>query len=367
MQLTYNPYMLLPLFAMLMALILGYRGWRYRNSRLGKVFLVLMLALAWWSFAVVMEYLSVDLSTKVFWMKMSYFGITVLPVVWLIFTLLYTDRERWVTLRNIAILTILPVITIIMVWTNGAHHLIWKDIWLDTALTPPVDAVTHNIWFCIQAGYAYSLILLGTLCLLSLFRQSEGIYRKQAGTLLSATLVPWVANILFISGVSPFSVVDPTPLAFAITGIAFFSGLSRFKLLDIMPIAYDTILKSMVDGVIVLDNQQRIIELNPAAQKIIERKRSEVIGQPYNRVLPGQLGLLELKSDMNETKAIVTMGEGQGQRNYGVYATPVSKQRHLSGHLVILHDDTERLKADIETRERTILETELIERKLAQE
>ena len=367
MQLAFSPYILLPLFAMIMALALGRRGWRYRTTHLGKTFLVLMLALAWWSLAVVMEHLSLDLPAKVFWIKMSYFGITAMPIAWLAFTLQYTDRGKWLTRRNTVTLIILPVVTLIVVWTNDLHHLMWKRIWLNTSLSPPLDAVTHNTWFWIYAAYAYSLLLLGTLCLLGLFRHSQGIYRKQVGTLLLATFVPWLGNFLYVAGVSPFSVVDPTPLAFAITGVAFFWGLSRLQLMDIMPIAYDVILRSMADGVIVLDTQKRVIELNPAAQNMIERKRSEVIGKLYNQVLPGQAGLPELKLDMTETKAVITLGERQAQRYYRVDITSISRQQHLSGHLVILHNDTERVKAEVESRERAILETELNERKKAEQ
>ena len=74
-----------------------------------------------------------------------------------------------------------------------------------------------------------------------------------------------------------------------------------------MPIAHDVILQSMSDGVIILDTQQRIIEFNPAAQNIIGHKKSEVIGQLYNQILPGQLGLLDLKRDMTETKAVISL------------------------------------------------------------
>jgi len=67
---------------------------------------------------------------------------------------------------------------------------------------------------------------------------------------------------------------------FCVTGIAFFWGLSRLQLLDIiMPIAHDAILQSMADGVIILDTQQRVIEINPAAQNIIGGNRSEIIGR----------------------------------------------------------------------------------------
>jgi PAS domain S-box-containing protein len=180
--------------------------------------------------------------------------------------------------------------------------------------------------------------------------------------------VPWVANFLYIIGIKPFSTIDPTPLAFAITGIAFFWGLSRLQLLDIiMPIAHDAILQSMADGIIILDTHQRVIEINPAAQNIIGGNRSEIIGRQYNQILPGQLGLLELKPGMGETEASIILGQEQAQHFYGVRITPVGTLQHLSGHLVILHDDTERVKADAESKERAILETELNERKRAAE
>jgi PAS domain S-box-containing protein len=368
MQFAYNPYMLLPLFAMLMALYLGFRGRNYRKTPLGKVYLILMASLAWWSLSVFMEHFSLGLPAKIFWTKMSYFGITALPQAWLIFALVYTKREKWITHRNVAIMMIVPLLTLTAVWTNSAFHLMWKDMWLDTTMSPPIDAATHNIWFWVHSGYSYLLLLLGTIYLFDFFRKSRGIYRKQAGSLLLASFIPWVANFLFIFSVKPFGVLDPTPLAFALTGVVFFWTLSRLQLLDmIMPIAHDAILQSMTDGVVILDVQLRIIELNPAAQRILGREKSEMTGQPYNLALPGQLGLLELKPGMSETKAVVALGEEENRRYYSVYISPIGIKQNLNGHLLILHDDTERVKAEIESRDRAILETELNERKRAAE
>ena len=241
-----TPICYFPCFAMVMALFFGIPWVALSGSTvMGKTYLMLMLALAWWSFAVVIEHSSLELSAKLFLGQMSYFGITVIPVAWLIFTLLYTKREKWITRRNLALLLILPVITLIMVWTNGIFHLMWKDIWMNISVSPPMDAVTHNWWFWIHSLYSYSLLLLGNIFLLDLYRKSKGIYRKQAGILLIAAFVPWIANILYIAGIKPFTVVDPTPLAFAVTGLAFLWGLSRLQLLDIiMPIAHDAILQS---------------------------------------------------------------------------------------------------------------------------
>jgi PAS domain S-box-containing protein len=367
MQISYSPYMLLPLFAMLMALLLASRGWRYRREPLGRIFLVLMSGLAWWSMAVVLEYLSLDLAAKIFWMKMTYWGITLVPVAWLVFALQYTHRTKWVTRRNLAILVVIPIVTLIVVWTSGTHHLMWKDIWLDTSLSPPVDAVTHGIWFWVFATYSYSLLALGTLCLAGMFRRSSGVYRKQVGTLLSATLIPWVGNLLFIAGIAPFSVVDPTPLAFTVTGMAFYWGMSRLMLLDIIPIAHEAVLRSIADGVVVIDAHGRVIELNPAAQNMIGRQKKDVIGQPYDKALPGQMAWLDLTTSLAEEHALVPVGEGENQHYYEVSISPLGGSRRFRGHVLLLHDGTGRIKAEVDSRERIMLETELSERKLAAE
>jgi PAS domain S-box-containing protein len=367
MQFVNNYLILLPLTALFIALFLMVSVRRYRTKPIATTFLALMSALAWWSLTVILEHASLDLPTKVFWVKMSYFGIVTLPPAWVVFTLQYANREKWLTRRNLAILTIMPVITLAMVWTNDIYHLMWKDIWLNTSLSPPVDAATHNIGFWVQAVYAYLLLLLGTLILLNVFLRSSGIYRKQVGTMLLAAMIPWVGNFLFIAGVEPFSVVDPTPLAFTITGIVFWWGLSRLRLLDVMPIAHEAIFRNMTDGVIVVDVQSRITDINPAAERILGLKRVDTIGRPYSLVSPGQADLTELKPDMSGTPSVISMREGQTLRYYVAHVSPINMRNHFGGHLVLLHDDTERRKADVEGRERVRLETELIERKRAEQ
>jgi PAS domain S-box-containing protein len=367
MQITYHPYILLPLVTLFIALVIVVRAWRYRTRPIAMIFLVMMLALAEWSLAAFLEHASLELPAKVLWIKMTYFGITTIPVTWLIFTLRYTNREKWLTRRNIAILAILPVVTLVMVWTNNIHHLMWKDIWLDTSLSLPIDVVTHNAWFWVYAIYAYSLILLGTVCLFTTFLRSTGIYRKQVGAMLFASLVPWVANFLFIGGIEPFSVVDPTPLAFAITGVIFYWGLAQLQLLDIVPIAHKAIFTSIADGVIVLDTQHRIIELNPAAEYIFRCTSTDVIGQPLSRVLPEQAGLTELQPEVTKMETEIVLGEGKTQRYYRTFISPIHAQGRLNGHMLLLHDDTERRKAEIESRERARLEAELTERERSAE
>ncbi|MDD3265281.1 MAG: histidine kinase N-terminal 7TM domain-containing protein [Dehalococcoidales bacterium] len=366
MQLAYTPYILPLLLAILIALFLIARVWKHRKRRVASAFLLLMFSLAWWASTAALEHASVELSANIFWLKMTYFGITLIPGTWLVFTLLYTDRHKWLTKRNIILLTIIPVVTLVIVWTNSYHHLMWKDIWLDTSLWPPVDLVTHNGWFWVYSVYSYVLLLACTLLILDLFRRSSGIYRKQAGIILAASLVPWAANFLFIAGIKPFAFIDHTPLALTITGVAFFLGLSRFKLLDIKPIAYEVVFKSMLDGVVILDTDYKLVDINQSAQKILNQKREEVIGQPFNTLLPGKAQIAALKADTTSKETVITIEDGTDKRYYTVFISPVSAHNNPNGYLVLLHDNTEQRKAEADSRERIRLKAELAERKHTQ-
>jgi len=85
-------------------------------------------------------------------------------------------------------------------------------------------------------------------------------------------------------------------------------GLFRFQLLDIVPVARDAVIEGMSDGVIVLDAQNRIVDLNPAAGRIIGRPASEAIGQSAAQILSGRPDLVERYGDVTETHAEIVLG-----------------------------------------------------------
>ena len=95
MQFGYSPYILLPCAALFIAIILIFRSWRHRATPIARTFIILMSALAWWSLAVALEHASLVLGAKIFWVKISYFGVAVLPTAWLAFTLQYANKENW--------------------------------------------------------------------------------------------------------------------------------------------------------------------------------------------------------------------------------------------------------------------------------
>ena len=247
----------------------------------------LCLSLTVWSLAYALEIGSSAFSSKVFWAKIEYFGIATLPLLWLAFALVYTGMQRWVTYHNFILAAIIPGITIILVWTNEAHGLIWSDVSLAFLQNhPAMLRLEHGTWFWIFTVYSYILLIMGTVFMaLGVFR-SPTLYREQFALILIGTLIPWVTNFVYLSGTNPFLNLDLTPFAFTISCIFLALALFRFHFLEIVPVAHSAVIETILDGVIVLNNNNQIVDANPAGVKIAGVSADVIYGKPVEMVFP---------------------------------------------------------------------------------
>ena len=110
------------------------------------------------------------------------------------------------------------------------------------------------------------------------------LYMLQVITFVIGAGAPWLGNALYVLRLSPWRGLDLTPFAFTVTAVAVTIGVMWFHFLDIVPIARDSVIESMTDGVIVLDEQNRIADINTAGLLALGMTANMVIGQPVAQV-----------------------------------------------------------------------------------
>ncbi|MDQ4129048.1 MAG: ATP-binding protein [Actinomycetota bacterium] len=336
-----TPYTLLLLAAAAISAALVVYVWRRRDARGAGAVVLMMLAVCVWSLGYAFEIGAAGLEAKVLWAKVEYLGIVTVPFAWFVFSLRYTCRDRSITRRNLALLAAVPLATLLLVATNEAHGLVWSR----TALDPSGSFLTldYGTWFWIYWAYSYALLVLGTFYLVSMLVRSSRVYREQGAALLVALAAPWIGNGMYVTGLSPAPNLDLTPFAFLISGAALSFGLFRLRLLDIVPVARDAVIEGMEDGVVVVDNEGRVVDLNPAARRILDRP--EPVGEDLRRLAPGLDALLAVAS--GEARLEVGLGEGAQRRSYDLAVSPLRDRRgRRTGRLLVLHDITERKRSE---------------------
>jgi len=340
-DLQYTPYVLPLIPAAVISALLAYLIWRRRPGPGVTPFVVMMLGIAAWSLTNIAEISSANLEAKLFFASLSYVGITIVPATWLAFASEYTGRDKWLTRRNIALLWIEPVATVLATFTNPYHHLFRYDISLDTFGNIHIMRSTFGPAFWVHSVYSYLLLVAGTYMLAHAFVRSPQAYRGQLGLPLLGAFVPWIANAVYIFG--PFnSDLDPTPFAFTITGLMLAWSIYRYRLMEIVPVARAAIFESISDAVMVLDQRDRLVDINPAALRLIGQPLAKtVIGQTVQTAFSGQAALIERYRDVTDADAEIAVAVGGDLRHFDLHISPL-RNRHgeLTGRVLVLREIT---------------------------
>ncbi len=348
MSFQYNSYSVPLVLAAVIAAVLGLTIWRRRPAPGAGPFVVLMAGVSFWSLCGALEHASVDAAAKLLFSNLSYVGITTAPATWLAFALEYTGREKWLTRRNIALLFVEPVLTVLAAFSNPVHNLFRSQVLLDTASGPyPALAVTFGPLFWVHAAYSYVLLLGGAILLIRAFVRSPELYRGQITFLLIGALAPWLANAIFIFGFSPWPNLDLTPFAFTITGASMAWSIYRYRLMDIVPVARDMVIENMGDALLVLDARNRIVDINPAGLALVGgRHRSEIIGQQVEDVFSTERELVNRYRNVDHAQAEIELDQEGARRAFELRISPLrNRQGDLTGRLALLHDITLRKQA----------------------
>ncbi|MEM8531213.1 MAG: histidine kinase N-terminal 7TM domain-containing protein [Chloroflexota bacterium] len=338
------PYVIPLLVTTLATTILAIAAWRRRPAPGTMPFALFLGAISIWSCGYAFELLSVELTTKTLLAKLQYVGIVAIPVLWLVFVVQYTQRNHWLSRRNLILLTLLPCCTFLLVWTNEVHGLIWQTIKL--VPTGLLVAFTPNYgpWFWVHTVYSYLLFGLGFGFLVQFFVRSPRLYRSQVGALLVGAFLPWTGNVLYVFGLNPLPGLDLTPFGFALSGLAITWGLFRLRLLDIVPLAYDSVIESMLDGIIIVDAQRRIVNINPMALELLNYKINEVIGQPVARILDP--ALVQVADDSKPQTVEIT--RNQTTQILDVRRSKITHSHRVElGVVIVLRDITEQRHTEL--------------------
>jgi PAS domain S-box-containing protein len=336
--------------ATLVSATLAFYAWRRHRVPGAMPLTVFMLAAAVWCLGYALELISPQLTSKILWSKIQYLGIVAVAPAMLTLAVQYAGRGRWLTLRNLVLLAVVPVTILLLVWTNEFHGLIWAEVGLDDSGPTVTLALVHGPFFWVLIVYSYLCLLGGTLLLLQMFRQVQRFYRGQVAIILAGTLVPWVGNLLYITGLVPLPNLDLTPFAFVISGVIGALGLFRTGLLRIVPVARSRVVETLGGAVIVLDPRSRVVDANQVAEQMLERPAREMIGLSAERVLPTWLTVQngELASlvkgepgDGVEMQSRMVAGHGDERCFFDVRVSPLRDRRGvLAGHVLVIHDTT---------------------------
>ncbi|TGE36580.1 PAS domain S-box protein [Desulfosporosinus fructosivorans] len=350
MKYQYIPYIWPLIVSAFCSLSLGlYALLKRRNAKGAKSFILSMFVVTIWSSANALEMSGANLTTKLFWANMQYFAYCYSPVTLLALCMQFTGYDQWIRNRKVLWIAVIPTIIVLLVWTDGWHGLIRYDVHMDYSGSFPVIAKEYGPVFYIHAGYSHLLNITAWVLLIRAVFFKNTVYRRQAIALFFGVSLIIVPNIMYIFGFSPVKRLDITPIFFGPAGLIIAWGIFHLKLFDLVPLARATVIETMDAGVMVLDLQDRVLDINPAFEMIVGYTADRISTKTVKEVCAKIPELARTCIDRRFTHREFSINLDGFSKVYEVLISPLSDSKGiLIGRLAVIYDITERKQAQQE-------------------
>jgi PAS domain S-box-containing protein len=254
------------------------------HKPLGQAFTLLLVSASIWTTGSLVRLFTSTPDGFIAVSTFKYVGIVTAPVLFVLFALIYDGKTQWVTRRVIATLLVVPAVTVLVVGTTQLHGLFYSD-YTTTAIDnlTVLSIQTVGQWYWLYVVYGWGLVAIGSGLLIHAGIKRSRFYRVQLLVLLPAIVISWMTNILYVGWSWPHPALDPTPIGFAVTCLLLGFGLFSTQLVEVSPAARSLVFEVIDDAVIVLNGENRVVDVNRAAQPLLAD--TDPVGEELSTIL----------------------------------------------------------------------------------
>ena len=290
-----------------------------------------------------------------------YIGTCFLPIG-IYFTGLTFANTKIKMRKSYLLLFIIPIITLLVLWTNNFHHLFYKNYSTNLA------ECTYGPYLTIHNLYTYCLIFIGLFYLIKFSIKNAGLFSRQSLLIFAGISAPVIVNLLGVLKVFPMTVYA-TPIAFSITMICCALAIFKFNFLEATPIALQKIVDRMSDSYLVLNDDGTITDFNETFLKTFKITDSKDLrGQNFETFLKESNLYLNFKKIKS---ALPKVQNSEKTVSFDLYIRKIKKHFHVEinsilsdgaslGTLILFKDITQHIEdmEKIKDTQETLMEAE---------
>lgn len=310
---------------------------RKRNVRGAFPFAVFSLCAAIYAIFYGLELQSPTLERALFYNKIQYIGLAGIPAAATIFAFALTGVQPRIPCPIRTLILIVPVLTAVFRWTNEQHGWVYRAVEPVAYRGLMVLHISGGWWYAVFVLFLNATIVLVLGTVFATWRGAHLVLRRQLRLLALGALFPWMGHLFYQALSVRGPMFDLSPFGFSLAAIVWSTAVLRYGLLDLSPVARHMVFNSIQEGVLVLDMQNRLVDLNPAAAKMLNIDAERSIGAPIEKLLAGMPALA------NCVRAEDPVVEVAADRS--IYHVKFNKLRSSSGNpygkVMLISDVTE--------------------------
>lgn len=341
-------YVFILLFVTLIAtLTFAFFTRKKQKSTLYSLFRVLFLLISLHVVALILLFyfkdIILNMDTLMYIDAISYISTCNLPVILFFISSIYENKET--NLKKYWYLFIIPILSIIIIFTNPLHHLFCKSYAINVA------DVQLGPYFYVHMLYTYLLILVAFIKLIKTSISKAGFLSFGTILIILGACAPIIPNLLAsLQLISMDTYITPIP--YLITAICFYISIFKLNSFDAVPIALKNIVDIMTDAFIVVEKDGTITYSNNAFNTNLSKMIGIKLNDNFYNIINtnkklklSKLNNLIKKSEKNNTVETFDWSFNS-EKYFEISAQPVIStkgRKKVIGTLIIFKDTTQHM------------------------
>ena len=271
-----------------------------------------------------------------------YIGTCFLPVAFLFFSISFA-KTKFKFKKPYLLLFIIPITTLLVIWTNDyvfGCYVVFNLTTADTVFGP---------YFYVHSVYSYALLFISLIYLIRYTIKNSGFFSKQSILILIGSLIPICINFVGVLGI-PMTIYL-TPISFTISALFFALAMIKFRFLSVTPIALQNIVDKMSDGYIVIDEENLIVDFNKPIVDFLRIKKDNFRNKDFFAYETKHIQ----KKDLDTIRKYVDLSRKssktyslqikliKSQKYFNVEITSMFSDNLLLGTLILFKDTTQHI------------------------
>ena len=230
---------------------------------------------------------------------MQYFGAPFMSGFWMLFSYKFHFKKT-ASLKTTLLIMILPSLTLFLGVTNEYHQLIYSNVSAFEYNGYLLSNLSKGPWYFVNIAYAYSVQLFGLAVFFRAWGRTGYKFGTQSCWMFFGSIWPGLVNLIYIAGFSPLN-LDLTPFGLSLSAIFYYIALFHYDFLELKEIVKDVVFLEINEGIIVIDDKNRLIDFNKASKKIFQWLDLKHIGTDFSffkegsEILNQKSGLFEME------------------------------------------------------------------------
>lgn len=300
----------------------------------------IMISICIYSLFYFFELISPELKYMKLCTSIEYIGILSIPGFWIIMTLEYTNKSKFINKKLYVSLFSLPIILLILNFTNDYHKIFYLNYTASVICSLSIAYIKAGIGYVITVAYINMCFFIGSVLYMLHFIKGSTVYKKRSLIFLITSFLPWSAYFLYVFNILPIK-IDLVPISMLMVCIIYTYALFKSDIFETAAIARHIIFDNITEVVLVLDVNNKIIDINKKVEELFHKESNLIIGQDIYTVF-NEFKAIKEYLDIDKESSFDFEIEFENKHYYFKgKITYVGDSNKNKGKIIVLSDNTE--------------------------